>query len=170
MEVKAQRDETLKQLYQQVQNSGSVFLSPEDLQTFGIQASEVGIIEDGTLQFNPCFFRPYPERVLEKYPIDPQELPSIDTLNNRPDWEAIYELMKNGPLSKSHEEAVEYANFEVKDLTEEEDDRWYLKAARTHRHIDGQILAANRKGRDDVFGFYELGPSRLLWRYVNVMF
>jgi len=42
-----------------------------DLQMFGIQASQIDMTEDGRLQFDPCFFQPYPETVLEKYPLDP---------------------------------------------------------------------------------------------------
>lgn len=50
----------------------SSFLSPSDLLPFGIQASQVGLTDDGRLRFEPCFFEPYPDAVLQKYPIHPQ--------------------------------------------------------------------------------------------------
>lgn len=85
-QAKAQRDQRLKQLYDQVDNYESVFLSPKDLQACGIQASKVDITDDGTLLFNPCFFQPHPERVLEKYPLDPlKKAPYIPPLNHRLD-------------------------------------------------------------------------------------
>lgn len=65
------------------------FLSPSDLQGFGIRAYQVGITDDGVLQFHPCFFLPHPGRVLQKYPIDTSQI-SVDDcpkLNNRPDFE-----------------------------------------------------------------------------------
>lgn len=50
----------------------SSFLSPSDLLPFGIQASQVGLTDDGRLRFEPCFFEPYPDAVLQKYPMHPE--------------------------------------------------------------------------------------------------
>jgi hypothetical protein len=59
MEMDAQtpirRRGILKRLYQRIKDYESFFLSPSDLQGLGIQAIQVGITDDGTLQFHPCF-------------------------------------------------------------------------------------------------------------------
>ncbi|KAJ5968495.1 hypothetical protein N7501_004743 [Penicillium viridicatum] len=82
------RHDVLKSLYQRVNDSESFFLSPCDLRGLGIQASQVGITDDGILQFQPCFFLPYPERVLQEYPIHPSEI-SLPKLDNRPNFDSI---------------------------------------------------------------------------------
>jgi len=54
---------------------------------FGIQASQIDMTEDGRLQFDPCFFQPYPETVLEKYPLDPLNMDEgTESLNLLSDW------------------------------------------------------------------------------------
>lgn len=80
MDVETQRTRrsALKHFYQRLENWESFFLSPDDLQSLGIKAFQVGIADDGTLQFDPCFFRPHPDRVLQKYPIDPSEFTDDD--------------------------------------------------------------------------------------------
>jgi hypothetical protein len=47
-----------------------LFLSPTDLQAFGVEAYQVGITDDGVLQFEPRFFDPQPAGLLQKYPVD----------------------------------------------------------------------------------------------------
>lgn len=54
----------------QVEHCQSIFLSPTDLQAFGVEAYQVDITDDGVLQFEPRFFDPHPTGVLQKYPID----------------------------------------------------------------------------------------------------
>lgn len=159
------RNESLKQLYQQVESYRSVFLSPEDLQALGIQASQVDITEDGALQFNPCLFRPHPERVLEKYPLDPLKKTSyITPLNYRPDWDTILERIKEGSPGIKYEDAAECATKECKTLSDLGAGNWYLQADRTHRHIDDQIGAKPRKGRPGSLSFFDLGSPRMYWR------
>jgi hypothetical protein len=54
----------------QFEDCKSTFLSPSDLRTFGIEACQVDIADDETLQFEPCFFKPHPPGVLRNHPID----------------------------------------------------------------------------------------------------
>jgi hypothetical protein len=83
------RHGVLKQLYQRVKDYEPFFLSPGDLQDLGIQARQVGITDEGVLQFHPCFFRPYPERVLQKYPLDTSPMNSdLTPLNHHLDFDS----------------------------------------------------------------------------------
>ncbi|CAG7927501.1 unnamed protein product [Penicillium olsonii] len=63
----------LKSLLCELKKSESDFLSSGDLTRLGVKAFQVGLGVDEALQFNPCFFRPHPEKVFEKYPICPDE-------------------------------------------------------------------------------------------------
>lgn len=62
--------ENIWEIWRQVEKCQSTFLSPSDLQAFGIEARQVANTHDGFPQFEPCFFEPHPEEVLRKYPID----------------------------------------------------------------------------------------------------
>lgn len=63
----------LRSLFQRLKDLEPDFPSPEDLQGLGIQTFEVPFDPDEeTLKFNPCFFRPHPDKLLEKYPIHPE--------------------------------------------------------------------------------------------------
>lgn len=57
-------------IWQLVEACQSTFLSPSDLQAFGIHACQVDIANDETLQFERHFFEPHPTGLLRKYPID----------------------------------------------------------------------------------------------------
>jgi hypothetical protein len=93
MDIQSQirRCEAVKHLYQQFGISKPWFFSPDDLQGLGIQTLQIDVTGDGSLQFDPCFFRPYPERVLQKYPLDlvqmAAEFPpqTLGPLTSRPD-------------------------------------------------------------------------------------
>lgn len=163
--AKAQRDQRLKQLYDQVDDYGFVFLSPEDLQVCGIQASQVDITEDGTLLFNPCFFRPHPERVLEKYPLDPlKNAPYTPPLKFRMDWDTLFENIKKGSPGIKHEDAVKLTNHEFSLKTAMMASNWYGQTDETHHHIMGQIGLHPRKGRPGLLSFFDLGSPRMFWR------
>ncbi|KAJ5201917.1 uncharacterized protein N7498_006580 [Penicillium cinerascens] len=163
--AKAQRDQRLTQLYDEVDDYESVFLSPKDLQACGIQASQVDITEDGTLLFNPCYFRPHPERVLEKYPLDPlKQATYIPYLNFRLDLDTLFERIKKGSPGIKHEDAVELTNHEFRLKTEMFAGNWSRHAHATERHIMGQITAHPRKGRPGLFSFFDLGSPRMYWR------
>ncbi|KAJ5960882.1 uncharacterized protein N7479_008032 [Penicillium vulpinum] len=63
----AQRHAFLRSLFQQVRDFEPDFPSPDEIQRLGIQVSEVSPADtnDGTLQFEPCYFKPHPEKLLE---------------------------------------------------------------------------------------------------------
>lgn len=54
----------LMQLYDQISNHESWLLSPDLLQSLGIHATQVTLTSDGNLAFEPCFFRPHPEKLI----------------------------------------------------------------------------------------------------------
>ncbi|KAJ5188190.1 hypothetical protein N7491_004514 [Penicillium cf. griseofulvum] len=59
----------LKRLYQRVEAFEANHPLHDDLQWLGIQVSQVATVNE-TILFDPCFFRPHPERLLQKYPVD----------------------------------------------------------------------------------------------------
>ena len=63
-EANVKGHDALIRLYHQIKDYKSWTLSPDVLQELGIQAFQVEISDDEILQFNPCFFRPYPEKLL----------------------------------------------------------------------------------------------------------
>lgn len=67
----------LNALYYQVHGFEPDFPSPSDLQMLGIQAFQVATVNDETIQFDPCFFLPHPERLLQKYPHEDSSAPSL---------------------------------------------------------------------------------------------
>lgn len=54
----------LMQLHHQVNDCESWLLHPHDLQRLGIRATQVALKDDESLQFEPCFFRRHPEKIL----------------------------------------------------------------------------------------------------------
>ena len=65
----------LRSLFQQVIDLEDDFPSLETLQAVGIQAFQVSLdTENGTLEFNPCFFEPQSKGLLQIYPLHPMDL------------------------------------------------------------------------------------------------
>ncbi|KAJ5736509.1 uncharacterized protein N7483_001634 [Penicillium malachiteum] len=63
----------LKNLYDLVhseQEYTSCFFKSNDLKALGVESSPVKI-SDGELQFELCFFKPHPEKLFQKYTVDP---------------------------------------------------------------------------------------------------
>lgn len=157
------RHDVLKNL-QRVNGFETFFLSPSDLQGFGIRAYQVGITDDGVLQFHPCFFLPHPERVLQIYPIDTSRI-SVDgcpKLNNRPDFDSILKhvLMTNpnaeDPFTlarESYEEIMLVAGPH----------EWGSRAHETQYYMSWHIRTC-RKGRPTFFSLIGLGSLTALWR------
>ncbi|KAJ5681738.1 uncharacterized protein N7477_001678 [Penicillium maclennaniae] len=100
MDTQAQirRSAAVKHLYQKFGVSKPWFFSPGDLQGLGIQTLQIDVTGDGTLEFDPCFFRPHPERVLQKYPPDPFQMAAIyppqtlASLTNRPEVTSMIQM------------------------------------------------------------------------------
>lgn len=98
------------ELVRRIENCESIFLSPSDLQeTFGIEARQVGSAEIGFPLFEPRFFEPHPEQVLQKYPIDMvkndydvRQLECVPTLS-----EALDTVRKTSPTPEDILEAAQ---------------------------------------------------------------
>jgi hypothetical protein len=71
-ESQAQPHVFLRSLVQRVEDLEPDFPSPGDLQGLGIQTFEMSLNPDETLKCDPCYFRPHPDKLLEKYPIHPK--------------------------------------------------------------------------------------------------
>lgn len=61
-------------LLQQSRTIQSHLLTTEDLHTLGVRVERVPLCpqDEAAVQFDPCFFRPYPDKLLHKYPIHPE--------------------------------------------------------------------------------------------------
>lgn len=160
-DARAMRVDSLKRLHQQLRSCNSVFLSPDDLQKFGIQASQIDMTEDGGLQFDPCFFQPHPERVLEKYPLDPLNMEKdMEPLNLRADYDAILEeFIKVYP---DPDEAIKWATWEFNEEIELYAGDWRAHSYATWDHIDCHMKAKNRKGLSKS-RLSDLAPPRVQW-------
>ncbi|CAI7599483.1 unnamed protein product [Penicillium glandicola] len=91
----------LRSLFQQVRDLEPDFPSSDEIRRLGIRACEVSPADtnDGTLEFEPCYFKPHPDKLLEIYPfhpdVEPDEYPvpispvrSVQDLMN--EWPTIY--------------------------------------------------------------------------------
>jgi hypothetical protein len=164
MEMDAQtpirRRGILKHLYQRIKDYESFFLSPSDLQGLGIQAFQVGITDDGVLQFHPCFFRPHPERVLQKYPLDTSEMiDGFPKLNYRPDFDSILSrVLVNCPNTEDPLALARMFYDDAMELTSL--DEWDSRAREIWYYIDSQSDSP-RKGL--LSPFIDLARLRI-WR------
>lgn len=140
------RDSVLHSLYLRVKEYKSFFLSLEDLKALGIRASRVEKSQDRDIHFNPCFFQPYPERVLQKYPL---ENPNGISNLNRPNLDDFLRKVEQEypdqkyPIIKAKSLYKEY-------LSSWPDDQWELKAIETETHMGCQ-LSSLRKGSTGLF-------------------
>jgi hypothetical protein len=79
MDAKCQgKRHVLNSFYLKLKDCQSIFFTVEDLRLLGVKASQVGISNE-QLQFDPCFFRPHPERVLHKYPLGRNNIERLDS-------------------------------------------------------------------------------------------
>lgn len=88
-ETQAQPHTFLSSLVQQARDLEPDFPSPDDFQRLGIKAFQVSLAPkyDKGLQFEPCFFRPHPDELFQKYPSvvwddDPQDIQYTKTLKD----------------------------------------------------------------------------------------
>ncbi|OQE14761.1 hypothetical protein PENFLA_c035G10519 [Penicillium flavigenum] len=103
----------LRSLFQRLKDLEPDFPSPEDLQGLGIQTFEVPFDPDEeTLKFNPCFFRPHPDKLLEKYPIHPEvEQDYREDYMKIPHARAIQEYIQDSPTKYPPHTAPILENF-----------------------------------------------------------
>lgn len=163
VDAKATRDDSLNRLQQQVRSGEPGFFSPDDLRIFGIQASQIDMTEDGRLQFDPCFFHPHPEKVLEKYPLDPLLMDGgITPLNCRPDYDAILEEFSE--VFSDSEKAIKCATERYNLERQMYDEDWLAQASQTSEHISWQIKEEDRMGLSTSLFNSDLVPSRKIRR------
>ncbi|KAJ9487299.1 hypothetical protein VN97_g6032 [Penicillium thymicola] len=169
--------EFLYALYNRVHGFEPNLPSPSDLQMLGIQAFQVATTNDETIQFDPCFFLPHPERLLQKYPLDdssgtslsrPRTLrdpnPTLEDFLKDEDRDpspdrgvvftvkAVWKDEDRGP-SPDPEAKLEDAKVRLKWALRTRDefkDEWYTHADEVYGHVDQQVHAC-RKGPTGTF-------------------
>lgn len=158
--TKPTRHPVLTLLYRRLKDHESFILSPSNLQDLGIQASQVDVTDDGILQFQPCFFRPYPERVLQLYPLDTSAMTEgLPELYDQPDFERIFRiwvLQKNFCQNRSKVARNEY---EERALVRSPDE-WETHARETEYYIS-LVHNSPRKGRPGLSSLLDLGSLKM---------
>lgn len=156
---KPTRHPVLKLLYRRVKDHESFFLSPSNLQDLGIQASQVDITDDGDLQFQPCFFRPYPERVLQLYPLDTTLTHGLPELYHQPDFASILaEVLLENPDT---EDNLKFARIKYEEhALLRSPDEWETHARETEYYISRACDVA-RKGRPGLSSLLDLGSLKM---------
>jgi hypothetical protein len=89
---------SLRSLFQKVKDFEPDFPSRGDLEKLEIQTFEVPFDpnETGALKFDPCFFQPHPEKLLEKYPIPPRVQKEYKNNLNIPYIRTIQDFIEKG--------------------------------------------------------------------------
>lgn len=90
-ETNVEHHGALMRLYHQIKDYESWLLPLDVLQRLGIHASQVDTTDNETLQFNPCFFRPHPEKLLHLYYFGADLDDYQRGLNPVPSFDAILE-------------------------------------------------------------------------------
>ncbi|KAJ5804234.1 uncharacterized protein N7518_000537 [Penicillium psychrosexuale] len=170
-QTQTRRCDEVKRLYKLLKSCESWFLSPGDLQGLGIYSQQVGMTGDGSVQFDPCFFRPYPEKVLQKYPLDTVSMAAdhppqtLQRLNNPRDFQTLLREVQNDPKV---EHPLEFAKSRWDTLTLlYGPDAWEDHARQTRWHIQSQQMLPRRGlSRDstlsDLRSIYE---RRTKWKH-----
>lgn len=158
--TKPTRHPVLTLLYRRLKDHESFFLSPSNLQDLGIQASQVDITDDGILQFQPCFFRPYPERVLQLYPLDTSAMTEgLPELYDQPDLASI--LAKVLLEYPDAEDPLKVARNEYEERAlVRSPDEWETHARETEYYIS-LVHNAPRKGRPGLSSLLDLGSLKM---------
>ena len=118
------------------------------------------VTDDGILQFEPCFFRPYPDRVLQLYPVDTSILPEdLPELYYQPDFATI--LAKVRLEYPDAEDPLEVARTEYEEcaLVRSPDD-WVVHAYETQYYIS-RVHKLRRKGRPVLSSLLDLGSLQI---------
>ena len=142
-EGQIRRREAVKQLYQKFGRSKPWFYSPSDLQGLGIQKLEIDVTGEGTLQLDPCFFYPYPERVLQNYPPDFMQMAAtfpaqtLTQLTSRPEVTSMIQMEDETGVRN---EAAKAAFNSPKELLAP--DEWEDYARQTWSYIDRHLSCA----------------------------
>lgn len=133
----------LKRLSQQLKALEPDHPSNDDLQRLGIQVSQVVTVNDEIILFNPCFFRPHPDRLLQKYPVnpDPEENEKPPRLRLVPTFDEILEdCQEEYSDPEEVQQAVESQIEALQDL--QYDDDWYMQGLSIYDYMGWQLHAS----------------------------
>jgi hypothetical protein len=108
----------------------------------GIQAFQVATANDDTIKFNPCFFLPHSERLLQRYPLDDSIVSRPRTL--RSPTPTLEDVLKNERrlVVSDPEKDLSNAKWNLKWKLENRrlsKDHWESHAMRVHDHIQEHV-------------------------------
>lgn len=149
----------LKRLSRQLKAFEPDHPSNDDLQRLGIQASRVATVNDEII-FNPCFFRPHPDRLLQKYPVnpDPEENEKPPRLRLVPTFDEILEdCQEEYSDPEKVQQAVESQIETLQDLQCDED--WYMQGLSIYNYMGWQ-LNASRTIEPGICCLWDLGDQK----------
>jgi hypothetical protein len=167
-ESRSQPHAFLKSLFQRLEDLEPDFPSPEDLQGLGIQTFEVPFDPDEeTLKFDPCFFRPHPDKLLEKYPIHPEvEQDYRESYLKITRARTIQEYMEDSPTEYPPHTAPIFENLTWMDRDDYEFDNIEYDQAREIERVISCHLDTQRQGPSDYFTLEQL-RNQEYWRQVD---
>ncbi|KAJ5415280.1 hypothetical protein N7465_003975 [Penicillium sp. CMV-2018d] len=134
MRTKSQaKRHVLNSLYLILKDYQSIFLTIEELNLLGVKASQVDV-SDERLQFDPCFFEPYPEKkILHKYRmVTPR---TIEKLDDPPTLDDFLEEAKKSSADEKEQLAIAKSRHKAY-YAESTRDGCYDNALEVHRHLD----------------------------------
>ncbi|KAJ5121603.1 uncharacterized protein N7515_009564 [Penicillium bovifimosum] len=145
-QTQTRRCDEFKRVYKLLKSCESWFLTPGDLQGLGIYSQQVGMAGDDSVQFDPCFFRPYPEKVLQRYPLDTVSMAAdhqtLKRLNNPRDFHTLLREVQNEPGIENPLETAKSRWDRMALLFGS--DAWEDHARQTHWHIRSQRMLPRR--------------------------
>jgi hypothetical protein len=167
-ESRSQPHAFLKSLFQRLEDLEPDFPSPEDLQGLGIQTFEVPFDPDEeTLKFDPCFFRPHPDKLLERYPIHPEvEQDYRESYLKITRARTIQEYMEDSPTEYPPHTAPILENLTWMDRDDYEFDNIEYDQAREIERVISCHLDTQRQGPSDYFTLEQL-RNQEYWRPVD---
>lgn len=153
----------LKSLYWQLKAFEPNHPSHDDLQKLGIQVSQVATVKDETILFDPCFFLPHTDTLLQKYPVetdpDSEGTTKPPRLNAVPTFDQLLEECQD--LYSNPEEVLKEATYHFEQYQESQCDKnWYLQGLIIQRHIDWQ-LHAPRNIQPEICCLWDLGGQKV---------
>lgn len=161
--------EFLNALYYRIHGFEPDFPSPSDLQMLGIQAFQVATANDETIKFDPYFFLPHPERLLQKYPLDDSSATSLSKPRTlRDPTPTLEDFLKDEDKDPSSDPELEFtlqdvlkdkyrdpspdpeakledAKARLRWVLRDRDyykDEWYTHADQVHSHICQEFFAS----------------------------
>ncbi|KAJ9480805.1 hypothetical protein VN97_g12724 [Penicillium thymicola] len=116
-------------------------------------------VNDEIVLFNPCFFRPHPDRLLQKYPVnlDPEENEKPPRLRLVPTFDEILEdCQEEYSDPEEVQQAVESQIEALQNLQYDED--WYMQGLPVYHYIGWQ-LHASRTIQPGIYCLWDLGDQ-----------